>query len=222
MEYIVKVKTIHPVTHDVYCIRLEKPEGYHIIPGQAADVAINKPGLSDQQRPFTFTMLNDDPYLEFTIKSYSDHAGVTSQIPQLQPGDEIILGEPWGAIQYDGEGYFIAGGAGITPFIAILRQLHRESRIGGNKLFFSNKTQADIIYEEELREILGLNLVCVVTKEPHPAYRKEFIDEAFLKKEIADLAEKPFYICGPDAMVSALTEVLIRNGVSPNRVVFEK
>jgi ferredoxin-NADP reductase len=48
-----------------------------------------------------------------------------------------------GAIEYKGEGVFIAGGAGVTPFIAILRQLQAENKTTTN--YFTNKTANDII-----------------------------------------------------------------------------
>jgi predicted ferric reductase len=44
------------------------------------------------------------------------------ELGKLKHGDELII-RVWGAIEYKGEGVFIAGGAGVTPFIAILRQL---------------------------------------------------------------------------------------------------
>lgn len=222
MEFTLKILSVTPVTHNVNCIRFEKPEGFIVTPGHAADVSVNKSGWVNEKRPFTFTMLNNAPYLEFTIKSYTDHDGVTNQVKQLQPGDELIISEPWGAIEYKGEGYFIAGGAGITPFLAILRQLHAAGQIGNNKLFFSNKTAADIIGEAELKTILGDNLVCTTTQETSSAYRHEHIDEAFLKKEISDFSGKHFYICGPDPMVAAINDILIKNGASTDTVIFEK
>ena len=85
--------------------------------------------------------MNEDPYLEFTIKTYNDHNGVTNELPKLKAGDELIIREVWGAIAYKGEGYFIAGGAGITPFISILRQLKKENQLNNNKLFFQIKLQ---------------------------------------------------------------------------------
>jgi predicted ferric reductase len=45
---------------------------------------------------------------------------------KLKHGDELIIRDVWGAIEYKGEGVFIAGGAGVTPFIAILRQLQAD------------------------------------------------------------------------------------------------
>jgi ferredoxin-NADP reductase len=44
---------------------------------------------------------------------------------------------------------FIAG-AGVTPFIAILRQLQAENKIANNKLIFTNKTANDIILKKNL------------------------------------------------------------------------
>jgi len=117
MKNIVRILEIEEVTHDVKCFRMEKPAGYQFVPGQATDVAINKPGLEEEKRPFTFTALNAAPYLEFTIKGYPDHHGVTQQLHQLQPGDELIIEDAWVPIEYKSPGYFIAGGAGITPFV---------------------------------------------------------------------------------------------------------
>ena len=128
MEKIVKILSVTPVTHNVNRYRFEKPEGYEFTPGQATDVSINKEEWKNETRPFTFTCLNNDPYLEFTIKSYTDHNGVTNELTKLKEGDELIIRDVWGAITYKGEGYFIAGGAGITPFISILRQLKNENK----------------------------------------------------------------------------------------------
>ena len=221
MPHSQKILSVAPVTHDVNRIRFEKPEGYAFVPGQATDVALDKPGWENELRPFTFTSLNTDPYLEFTIKSYSDHDGVTNQIRQLKAGDRLIIHDPWGAIEYKGEGYFIAGGAGITPFIAILRQLHKENRLAGNKLFFSNKTAADIIYEEELKMMLGDNALFVVTDKADSAYLHEYINEIFLKKYV-DAFDKQFYICGPDPMIKSISDILIGQGANPSAVIFEK
>src|SRR5262245_37404075 len=121
-EHIVRILSVHDVTHNVRSYKFEKPAGYKFEPGQATEVAINKKGWKEEKRPFTFTSLNERPYLEFTIKSYTDHPGVTNELHSLKPGDELLIHDVWGAIAYKGEGYFIAGGAGITPFIAILRQ----------------------------------------------------------------------------------------------------
>lgn len=221
MEEIIKIKSIIPRTHDVRTYRCEKPPGYHFIPGQATEVSINKDGWKDEKRPFTFTSLNDDDYLEFTIKSYADHNGVTNQLYQLREGDELIVRDVWGAIEYKGPGYFIAGGAGITPFIAILRQLKKEGRIEDNQLFFSNKTDRDIILEDEFNSILENHVTHVITNDANTRYYAGRIDETFLKERVKDFT-RHFYLCGPDPMIGAMQEILSKLGALPDAVVFEK
>jgi ferredoxin-NADP reductase len=221
MKRVVKIIDIFQVTHDVKCFRFEKPDGYVYQPGHATDVAINKPGMEEEIRPFTFTALTRQPYLEFTIKRYPDHHAVTDQLHQLKTGDELIIGDSWGAIEYKGPGYFIAGGAGITPFIAILRTLFDENKTSGNKLFFSNKTADDIIYKDELIKILGENVVFVLTREKNSIYKSGRIDEKFIKEQVSDFG-KHFYVCGPDPMVAELVSVVQKTGASPDVLVFEK
>lgn len=221
MENIVKILDIQQVTHDVKSFSLEKPKGYHFMPGQATEVSINKPGMEEEKRPFTFTSLNADDYLEFTIKRYKDRHGVTDKLHQLKPDDELILRDVWGAIEYKGPGYFIAGGAGITPFISILRQLHKENKLYSNTLIFSNKTSSDIIYENELREILGVQAIFILTKENKTGYKSGYINEDFIKQNVTDF-KKRFYLCGPDQMVEDIRSILANLGAESDALVFEK
>ena len=152
----VKIRSIEKVTHDVMGITLEKPANYTFTPGQATDVAINKKEWKEEKRPFTFTNLPEDDHLQFTIKTYPSHKGVTNELRHLEPGDELIIHDVWGAISYKGHGVFIAGGAGITPFLSIFRYLKTINNIYGNQLIFANKTKADIIHEKELKNLLGM------------------------------------------------------------------
>ncbi len=219
--YTVRIISIAKVTHNVRRFRFEKPEGYHFTPGQATEVSIYKPGWEEERRPFTFTSLNEYPYLEFTIKIYNDHNGVTNELGKLIVGDELIIRDVWGAIEYKGPGYFIAGGAGVTPFIAILRQLYKENKLEDNILFFSNRTSKDIILENEFNEMLGKNAVYTVTNEHDLNYLNEFINEDFLKKYVKDFS-KHFYVCGPDAMVQDISNILLKLNVVPDAVIFER
>jgi ferredoxin-NADP reductase len=206
-EHIVKILSIEPVTHNVKRFKIAKPAGYTYIPGQATEVAINKPKWKEERRPFTFTSLNEWDHLEFTIKIYSDHDGVTNQLGQLKPGNSLLLHDVWGAIQYKGPGVFIAGGAGVTPFIAILRQLQRNKELNGNTLLFSNKTSKDIILKDEFSAMLGRKFINTLTKENIPGYDHHVIDEEYLKQKIENF-DQHFYICGPDKMVKDVQETL--------------
>lgn len=223
MSYTVAIRDIQQITHDVKRFKIDKPEGFEFVPGQATEVAIDKPRWRDEKRPFTFTSLNGERDLEFTIKIYDDHNGVTNQMNYLNIGDHLLIDDPWGTIQYKGPGVFLAGGAGITPFIAILRRLARDNSIKGNTLLFSNKTEEDIILEDEFEAVLGQNFVNVITDDPtdNYTYLDGFIDKAFLEEQIDDF-DQPFYVCGPMNFNEAMLGYLKELGADPEALVFEE
>lgn len=220
-EFTVKVLDVKAVTHNVRSFRIEKPAGFVFTPGQATDLSVLKPGWEQEKRPFTFTSLPEDDTLEFTIKIYPDHNGVTKQLGMVQKGDRFAISEAWGAISYQGEGVFIAGGAGITPFLAILRHLRQKKQVGQNRLFFSNRTEADIILREELEGILGNRFFNVITRESQTRYYAGKIDRRFLENQVTRF-DQPFYVCGPDAFVSDILRDLEVLGARPQSLVFEK
>jgi ferredoxin-NADP reductase len=209
------------VTHDVKRFILQKPKGFKFVPGQGTLVAIAKPGLKDEAHPFTPTSLADDRVLEFTIKGYPEHHGLTEKLHQLRPGDKLLVGDAFGTIQYQGPGVFIAGGAGITPFIAILRDLGRRGKLAGHSLIFSNKTRDDILLEKELRHYLGDRCLFTLTNESMPGYERRLVDEAFLEEKVRDF-KQAFYVCGPPQMVEDVGGILRRLGAKPDHVVFEQ
>jgi ferredoxin-NADP reductase len=219
-HYIVKIKSIKKVTHDVLQIATEKPSGYSFIPGQATDVSINHDCWKEEKRPFTFTCLPDNDYIEFTIKTYPSHQSVTNQLLQLNMDDELILHDVFGDIAYKGEGVFIAGGAGVTPFISIFRHLQSKNEIRNNKLIFANKTKDDIILEEEFKNMLGKNFINILSDEKIDGYANGFITEDFLKANIND-PSKYIYLCGPPPMMDAVEKILAHLKVNEKLIVKE-
>jgi len=219
-EHIVRILDIEKVTHDVNRYRVEKPYGYSFIPGQATEVSINIPELKNEKRPFTFTSLNSEPYLEFTIKIYPSHNGVTNELGKLKTGAELILRDVWGAINYKGKGVFIAGGAGITPFISILRDLQVKDDIAGNMLIFANKTKEDIILQNELKNMLGNAFINILSEEKAEGYFHGMISENFLKEQIDDL-QSNYYVCGPPPMIDSVLKQLSDLGVDKDLVTIE-
>jgi hypothetical protein len=219
-EHVVKILDTLMITHNVKRFRLEKPQGYTFIPGQATEVSINVPELRNEKRPFTFTCLNSADYLEFTIKIYRERNGITNELGKLNPGAELIIRDVWGAINYRGEGVFIAGGAGITPFISIFRDLHSKNKMIGNMLIFANKTKEDIILENELICMLGGSFISILSDEKSEGYSHGYINEEFLKATIPTNASN-FYLCGPPTMMDSVLAQLAHIGISDNSIIME-
>jgi ferredoxin-NADP reductase len=219
-EHIVKIRSVRNVTHDVLRFVIDKPAGYTFVPGQATEVAINKKEWLQERRPFTFTSLPGHDHLEFTIKTYPSRNGVTNALRQLKQNDELVLHDVWGAISYKGEGIFIAGGAGVTPFIAIIRDLDSRKQIGSNVLIFANKTRADIIDEANFRKILGSAFINILADEKVDGYAHGMINEEFLKGNVKNFKQQ-FYVCGPPPMMDAVLGQLKKLGVGENAVTVE-
>ncbi|NEU07836.1 flavodoxin reductase [Flavihumibacter sp. R14] len=219
--HIVKILKAEYISHDVKRFVVEKPVGYTFIPGQANEVSINTPDLKDEKRPFTFTSLNEWDYLEFIIKIYRDHPGVTHALGQFNAGDELIIREPWVPIQYNSAGVFIADGAGVTPFIAVLRDRHKRGQIPGNSLIFLVKGSDDVILENEFRAMLGDDFHTIFTRENVMGYRERQIDKPYLLETVKDFSQH-FYICGPDKFVTDITVILKELGAESDSLVFDR
>lgn len=219
--YIVKIKSIQLITHDVLSIVTDKPSGYDFTPGQATEIAINKTDWKSERRPFTFTSLPENDYLEFTIKTYPAHNGMTNQLLKLKVGEELILQDVFGTINYKGEGLFIAGGAGVTPFISIFRYLKSKNKIGNNKLIFANKTKNDIILEQEFKELLGYNFINILSQDKVDRFGFGLITEKFIKACICD-RNGFFYLCGPEPMMKAIEQQLVNLGINKKSIIKEQ
>jgi predicted GH43/DUF377 family glycosyl hydrolase/ferredoxin-NADP reductase len=220
-KHIVKVKTIGKVTHNVLRIVTEKPPNFSYSPGQATEVSINKNEWINELRPFSFTSLPENNYLEFTIKIYPQYHGVTNELSTLVPGDELIVHDVFGTISYQGEGIFIAGGAGVTPFISILRSLDAKNEIGQNRLIFASKTKKDIILEPEFQTLLKDNFISILSQDNTTDYANGHITKEFLKVNVPDFSKK-FYLCGPEAMMDEVEKQLYDLGVSDRSIIKEE
>ena len=69
--------------------------------------------------------------------------------------------------------------------------------------------------------MLKNNVHYTVTREKNTIYDNRYINETFLRSEISDF-KKQFYVCGPDKMVSDITEILRNLNADPESVIFEK
>ena len=220
MGQLVKITDLEMITHDVLRVTFEKPKGYSFIPGQAADISVNQPNWEDKKSCFTFTSLPEDETLEFTIKTYPARQRVTNKLLSAQVGDEIILQDAFGDIRNQGEGVFIAGGAGVTPFIAILKVLEQKGAVGNSKLIFANKKAEDIIDKKFFSNILGDNFINVLSEENKKGCENGYITTEIIKKYV-DGNSDTYYLCGPPPMMNAIDESLLSIGVNKNKIIRE-
>ncbi len=216
----ITIKKITYLNHNVVQLETTKPDNYEFVSGQATEVSVLKSGWEDKKRPFTFTSLPTEENLEFTIKVYDSHDGVTEQIGKLEKGDQLLIGEPFGAIRYRGSGTFLAGGAGVTPFIPILKQLESENKAFGHTLIFANKKEKDIFLNNKFNEILGDDFINILSEEETDGHHHGHINAKFIQ-EHTDLLKQFFYVCGPPKMIEHVITELKSIGVEEELIITE-
>lgn len=221
MTDTLELHRIAPVTHDTHHLGFEIPQEFHYAPGQATELAIDRDGLRDEGRPFTFCSLPGEDTLDLVIKAYPAHDGVTKETPKLRPGDTVQIGDRWGAIEDKDPGVFAAGGAGVTPFIPILCQRRADhGTLQGTMLVFSNQREQDIILREAFEHMPGLTCEWVVTNEPGSTFHSRMVDADMLR-DIVKPDSDTCNVCGPDPMVEAIAKVFAGIGVPDDRIVTE-
>jgi ferredoxin-NADP reductase len=208
------------ITPDVKRFVLTKPKGFRFTSGQGCMVAVDEDGWREKARPFTFTNLPSQRTLELVVKIYASRNGVTQRMSFLRKGDGLLLNEVFGTITYRGPGHFFAGGAGITPFLSIFRQLHKDQKLAGNVLVYSNKTMVDVIMDKELTALLGKNYLKIFTRQGVIGFRERRIDRDALITLVQNF-DQYFYLCGPPEFVHDLEELLLGLGVKAESLVFE-
>ena len=217
MEFKVRIEDKKYLTHDVLQFTLEKPEGFTYSAGQAVEASPDDPKFKNDWAPFTLTSLNRDKFLQFTIKIYSAHNGMTRALSKLNLGDSFLITDPWDSFISKGPGVFIAGGAGVTPFIALLRQMYVDGTVGESTLLFSNKTEDDIFLADEFKKVLGKNFINIITRDEKSSFYGGRINRQLLKKYISNF-HQPFYLCGPDNFANDIKSALLKLGAGDEMV----
>ena len=100
MTHRVQIKKTEHINHNVLHLVTDKPEVTNLNQVKPQKYLLIKTIGQDKKRQFTFTSLPENKELEFTIKLYPSHDGVTEQLIELQVGDYLLIGDSWGAINY--------------------------------------------------------------------------------------------------------------------------
>lgn len=123
-------------------------------------------------------------------------------------GDRFVMTEPSGEFHYetlrDSRNIVcIAGGSGITPFVAMAGSLADGDESYSMILFYGARTAAQLAYKTELDALAArckdLKVVYVLSDEEQPDCENGFISAQLMKK-YTDLTDCTFFLCGPQAM----------------------
>jgi propane monooxygenase reductase subunit len=226
------IESINALTDDITRLELKllEPGALRFYPGQYVDIHI--PG-HEAHRSFSMAAPQTaDGRLEFIIKRYpgghfSDLLGGS-----LKVGDKLDVTGPYGTFTLkassDRRLVFAAGGAGMAPMLALLRQLAESGSEREVTFYYGARTESDLISLEEIEQLRGrlpqLEFVsCLSDTWPegwHPA-RTGFVHDVVGGHEDA-LADCDVYLCGPPPMIDAALELLESRDVPREQIHYDK
>jgi predicted ferric reductase len=165
--------------------------------------------------PFTVSAVGASGEIQVGVKALGD---CTQKIQSIEPG---VMARVYGAFgnfladRPSSPQLWVAGGIGITPFLAQMRAgLLKQQTL----LLYLYRAEADAAFMDEIRTLAAhdpnLSLRAVATGKDAP-------DLSRLLPDAVSLAKHDCYLCGPPGMVAGLRKALSHKGISPRHIHFE-
>ncbi|HET7528774.1 MAG TPA: hypothetical protein VFJ84_00910 [Candidatus Saccharimonadales bacterium] len=187
-------------------------------PGQYMEwtVAGSRTDSRGNRRYLTVSSSPSEPEMMFTVKQPPNASAFKQKLAQLEPGNKILASRLAGGFLLpkgtDKKLAFLAGGVGITPFRSMVRYMIDSSEKRDAALLYSVNSESEIAFKGLFKdaEAAGLKTLYVTGKH---------IDESLLRQALPDYKERLFYVSGPFGFVDAMEKVLLKAGVSYDKIV---
>lgn len=123
----------------------------------------------------------------------------------------------------------VAGGSGIVPLMAMLRQRNILNSTVPTRLLYSARSSDEIIYRDELASLVsqnsGLEVIYTLTRVQPTSWTgyHRRVDNDLLRGVAWAGSEKPLaYVCGPTQFVETVAQGLLSLGYESARVKTER
>jgi glycine betaine catabolism B len=214
------VETVTLEVPDAKTIRLQWPAGYHadFLTGQF--ITCFWPDEPSYKRAYSLSSCAlDHGFFEFTVRR--DGKMGTRLVDWIKPGHRLMVLPPVGRFLpvYEPHHHLvcIAGGSGVTPFRAFVREATRRHLATRITVLYSVRTTRDIIFDVEFRELERQNphfkfLVTCTRLDPGDSWtgRRGRIASDWVRDQVSDLAKTTFYACGPNALVEFAEDIVVQ------------
>ncbi|MBN8995135.1 MAG: RnfABCDGE type electron transport complex subunit D [Rhizobiales bacterium] len=188
-------------------------------------LALDRSDSRGNRRYFTIASAPTEKRVRLGVKFYPGASAFKRGLAELRPGDRIFAAQVAGDFTLpadpDARIAFIAGGIGITPFRSMLQCLVDKGEVRPIVVLYANERASDICYRDVLAAAerrLGIRTEFAVARDPGPRDHAGYINAQLIRRSIPDFAERIFYVSGPQAMVRAVRDELLRLGVHRSRI----
>jgi ferredoxin-NADP reductase len=232
---IATVTAVHDETPRVRTITLNVPGWMAHRSGQHIDIRLTAEDGYQAERSYSIASApTDQAQIDLTVERVMDGEVSPFLHDVLIPGDRFEVRGPIG-------GYFvwdaaaadpillIAGGSGIVPLMAMIRQRARVASRAPCTLLYSSRTPEDIIYATELEQLAarndGLRVVHTLTRQQPPGWvgYARRIDMAMIGDVLETTGRMAqAFVCGPTPLVESAAQALVGLGLTPAQVKTER
>jgi ferredoxin-NADP reductase len=230
---LAEVVELVPETRRVTSLVLDVPGWVGHRPGQHVDVRLTAEDGYQAQRSYSLAAPADGERVVLTVERLEDGEVSPFLVDELRPGDRFELRGPiggyfvWDATD-GGPLQLVAGGSGVVPLMAMLRQRARAGIAVPATLLYSSRTLEDVIYRDELDGLgasdQGLRVVHTLTRaqpEGWNGYARR-TDGEMLAEVFGEAADAAAFVCGPTRFVEVAADGLVALGYDPARVRTER
>jgi len=227
---IATVDAVVDETPRVRTLVLDVPDWPGHRAGQHLDVRLTAEDGYRAERSYSIASAPGEP-VAITVERLHDGEVSPYLTEELRATDALELRGPvggyfiWGP-QDGGPLLLVAGGSGIVPLRAMLRERRRSGSDVPVRLLYSSRSLDDVIYRAELAEPTdGIEVVHTLTREQPgdwTGYARR-VDAALLGEVAWPAEEEPrAFVCGPTSFVEAVADGLVALGYPPARVKTER
>jgi ferredoxin-NADP reductase len=227
---IANVDAVVDETARVRTLVLDVPDWQGHQAGQHLDVRLTAEDGYRAERSYSIASAPHEP-VAITVERLDDGEVSPYLTEELRPDDALELRGPVGGyfVWSAGDGgplLLVAGGSGIVPLRAMLRERRRSGSEVPARLLYSSRSPGDVIYRAELDQLTdGVEVVQTLTREQPEGWTgyarrvdAELLGEVAWPAEQGPLA----FVCGPTSFVESVADGLVALGYPPARVKTER
>jgi ferredoxin-NADP reductase len=199
--------------------------------GQHIDVRLTAEDGYQAQRTYSIASAPEDDLVRITVELVEDGEVSPYLAGELRPGDAFEIRGPiggyftWSAGE-PGPLLLVAGGAGLSPLMSMLRHRAARSVAIQAHLLVSARSHEELLYRDELETLEprdGLRIAHTYTRARPPGWTgwSRRVDAAMLA-DVSPGLDARCFVCGPTPFVESVNDLLVGNGHDPRMIHAER